>query len=80
MKRALVNGASRGLGLVVTRHFPAEGRSDAAVARNVVNLAARATAHPVWVLAMAADLADPAAPTHRVISACGLAATGCLGE
>ncbi|GAA1616212.1 oxidoreductase [Actinoplanes couchii] len=67
-RRALVTGASKGIGLAITRALAAEGVAVVAGARTVTtelsDLAARAAVHPVPV-----DLADPDGPGRLVETA-----------
>jgi len=63
-RRALVAGASRGLGQAIASALAAEGADVTAVARNVDRLnqlAASAAAGPGTITAHACDLSDPAA-------------------
>lgn len=59
-KRVLLTGASKGLGRALVAALVARGASVIAVARDAEALGLLAAAHPAKVVAMPADLSDPA--------------------
>ncbi len=63
-RRALVTGASRGIGAAIARALATEGAAVTAVARNLARLNALASAHPSGagsIVARACDLGDESA-------------------